>query len=285
MEPVPTRAKALSRHFHRLAGYNRDGAVNTTQLHKESEAGATELAQLARDCKLPQPAADAIVEALPPHVSRADHLGVRYQGLRDFSAKLWPATAAVVVSLMAFQIIFLPAHYWLAWVELAVLLLVYVSYRVSRYDAWHEKWLNDRRLAEGLRGALFVALVRSEEERFFGHGRVPSIISAFGRVQDPLPFYSPANAWFVVVCRNIEARAGQGATPVCVEPSAGRCRCSADGGRLPQESVDPRSGLLSSQTCDDPQAHRELEPASQTGDDRRAHARSGLACARRRARR
>ena len=121
--PVPARAKALSPNFHRLAGYNRDGAVNTTQLYKESEAGTTELAQLARDCKLPQQVADAIVEALLPHVARADHLGVRYRKLRDFSARLWPTTAAVVVSLMAFQIIFLPAHYWLAWVELAVLSL------------------------------------------------------------------------------------------------------------------------------------------------------------------
>ena len=202
-EPLPSRAKQLSRNFHRLAGYNRDGAVNDKLLQRELHDRATKLAQIASDCGLPTPAAQTIIEALLPHVVRADHLGLRYRELRDFSARLWPTTAAVVVSLMAFQIIFLPAHYWLAWVELAVLLLGYVSYRVSLYDAWHQKWLNDRRLAEGLRGALFVALVRSEEDGAIERGRTLSVAGAFGRIQDPLPFYSPANAWFVATLKRV----------------------------------------------------------------------------------
>jgi len=188
-----------------LAGYNRDGAVNAKLLQQELHDRATNLAQVARGCGLPEPAAQAIVEALLPHVVRADHLALRYRELRDFSARLWPTTAAVVVSLMAFQIIFLPAHYWLASVELAVLSLGYVSYRVSLYDAWHEKWLNDRRLAEGLRGALFVALVRSEED-VSPAGRILSVAGAPGRFQDPLPFYSPANAWFVATLKRVLAK-------------------------------------------------------------------------------
>lgn len=205
VEPLPSRAKALSGNFHRLAGYNRDGAVNGTLLLQELQDRAATLTDVADHCELSQAVSAAIVHALLPHVVRADHLALRYRELRDFSARLWPTTAAVVVSLMAFQVIFLPAHYWLAWVELVVLSLGYMSYRVSLYDAWHEKWLNDRRLAEGLRGALFVALARSDDDVSPGGPLLPTA-GASGLVQHPLPFYSPANAWFVATLKRVLAK-------------------------------------------------------------------------------
>jgi hypothetical protein len=204
IEPIPTRAKALSPNFHRLAGYNRDGAVDEGQLEKEFTKAADEMAGPAR--ALPEPVRKALLETLLPHVVRADHLSRRYRALRNFSARLWPTIAAAVVTLMAFQVVFLPAHYWLAWVELLVLVLGYVSYRVSIYDAWHEKWLNDRRLAEGLRSAMFIALVRSEEESSLERRRKLALEGLSDRIQDPLPFYSPANAWFVGVMKRLLAK-------------------------------------------------------------------------------
>ncbi len=191
---VPSRAKEVSVNFHRLAAYNRDGAIDGKRLRAELSAATTRLAGTAQECELPQAAAQALVDVLLPHVVRADHLGQRYRELRDFAARLWPAAAAFVVSLMAFQIIFLPAHYWLAFIELVVLLVGYVSYRVSVYDEWHQKWLHDRRLAEGLRGALYASLVRSFEEPAPGH------------IQNPLPFYSPENAWFVATLKRVLAK-------------------------------------------------------------------------------
>jgi hypothetical protein len=205
VERVPRGAKQLSVHFHRLAAYNRDGAVDEARLQRELEDRAAALSATARACSLPPGVTDSVVGVLLPHVMRADHLACRYRELRDFSAQLWPTAAAFVVTLMAFQIVFLPDHYWLAFVELAVVVLGYVSYRVSLHEAWHEKWLNDRRLAEGLRTALFTTLVRSERDDE-ALAREFSIDGTRARIQDPLPFYSPANAWFVASMKRVLAK-------------------------------------------------------------------------------
>src|SRR5207247_462474 len=101
----------------------------------EVRAHVTAMEGMAKQCGLPQAATDVIVGALLPHVVRADHLSLRYRDLRDLAAWLWPTAAALVVTLMAFQIIFLPDRYWIGFVEMAVLLLGYMSYRVSLYDA------------------------------------------------------------------------------------------------------------------------------------------------------
>lgn len=137
--PLPSRASEISKNFHRLAGYNRDGAVDRRLLQQELDEKATQLSAAAHRATLPETVRQVLVDVLLPHGARADHLSTRYSRLRNVSAKLWPTTAAIVVSLMAFQIIFLPAEYRLAWVELGVLALGAVSYRVSLANAWHEK--------------------------------------------------------------------------------------------------------------------------------------------------
>jgi len=104
---------------------------------------------------------------------------------------------------MATQVIFLPGWYRFAWVELVVLLAGYASYRVSLADAWHQKWLNDRRLAEGLRGAMFVSLVSAAGAAPPKHGAVPDTSSDGLRA---LPFYSAANTWFVATLKRVVAK-------------------------------------------------------------------------------
>lgn len=203
LAPIPTRAKQLSRNFHRLAAYNRDPAVAADRLREDVRDEANSLRRMAADCGLPREVIDTIADTLLPHVVRADRLSLRYRGLRDSAAWLWPAAAAGVVSLMAFQIIFLPDHYWLAFIEVVVLLLGYVSYRVSLYDGWHEKWLNDRRLAEGLRGAMFRALGHVEDEGPAGPRRAVRGAGMPAQTQDPLPFHDPSNAWFVATVKRL----------------------------------------------------------------------------------
>jgi hypothetical protein len=188
-EPLPTRAKAISRNFHRLAAFNRDGAVDESRLQSDFDEERDTLLNAARESGLPSAALSTLLNALLPIVVRADHLAVQYRGLRQFSAQVWPFAAALVVSMMAIQIIFADALYWLAFVELAVLVLGYVSYRVSLSDDWHGKWLNDRRLAEALRSSMYAALVR---------GPAPAA--------NPLPFYDPANAWFIASVKRIIAK-------------------------------------------------------------------------------
>lgn len=198
--PLPATAKQLSPNFHRLAAYNRDAAIDDKTLETTTRSHVEATRAIAERCHLPQPAIDSITESLLPHVLRADHVSVRYQALRDSAAWLWPVAAAFVVSLMAFQIIFLPDAYWLAFVELMVLLLGYASHRVSVYDAWHEKWLNDRRLAEGLRAAMFTSLVVGDEDVMHGNRRDLHILD---RHHEALPFYNPAHAWFVGTLKRV----------------------------------------------------------------------------------
>jgi hypothetical protein len=190
VEPVPSRAKAISRNFHRLAAFNRDAAIDEARLHADFRREHQLLADAAESSHLPRAAAATLLDGLLPIVVRADHLAVQYRDLRQFSARLWPFAAAFVVSMMAIQIIFAPALYWLAYVELAVLVLGAMSYRVSLSDDWHGKWLNDRRLAEGLRSSMYAALVRG-----------PSIATT-----NPLPFYDPSNAWFIASLKRIVAK-------------------------------------------------------------------------------
>jgi hypothetical protein len=206
VERIPDRAKELSENFHRLAAYNRDAAVNARLLTRELQKHKDDILKAAKACPLPEPALRVLLNELLPYFARADHLGTRYRELRDFSARLWPTTAAVLVSLMAFQIIFLPGSYRLAWIELAVLSLCYVSYRVSVYDGWHDKWLNDRRLAEGLRAAMFISLVRQGDDLARERGQTITPPGFFGHVRNPLPFYSAANAWFVATLKRVVAK-------------------------------------------------------------------------------
>jgi hypothetical protein len=104
---------------------------------------------------------------------------------------------------MAFHIVFVPQLHALALVEIAILLLGYLSYRVSLYDAWHEKWLNDRDLAESLRGAMFAALVLPEEDALSTLPQCRSSGPSLVLSRDPLPFHDPTQAWFVATMKRI----------------------------------------------------------------------------------
>lgn len=200
---VPSRAKALSVNFHRLAAYNRDAAIDRNRFEQELKEATVRLSETAVVSGLPDAARTVIVEALLPHVVRADHLGQHYRELRDFSARLWPTAAACVVTVMAAQIIFMPTVHQLAYVELGILLVGYLFYRVSLHDEWHQKWLHDRRLAEGLRGALYASLVRNQPGAAAGSSRASGSTS---RIVNPLPFYSPVNAWFVATMKRVLAK-------------------------------------------------------------------------------
>jgi hypothetical protein len=186
--PIPTRAKDLSPNFHRLAAYNRDTAVSDAALERSWQREQSALAAHASRWALPRPVTQVFIEHLLPRFVRAELLSQRYQRLRNAATRVWPLSAALVVTLMAFQVVFLPSQYWLAWVELAVLLVGYASNRVSVYEGWHEKWLNDRRLAEGLRSASYAVMALDDSG---GTRTRPS------HAQDPLPFYNPANTWYV----------------------------------------------------------------------------------------
>jgi hypothetical protein len=199
--PVPTRAKDISSNFHRLAAYNRDAAITDQALQRALEHEAKGMIAAAEACRLPQPVRDTLTGHLLPKFVRADLLSQKYRRLRGVAALVWPLSAALVVMLMAFQIIFLPSHYWIAYIELAVLALGYLSNRVSVHEEWHDKWLHDRRLAEGLRSAMFAVLISDAKERPKDPSRA---------ADNELPFYNPANTWYVASMKREVAKARRG---------------------------------------------------------------------------
>lgn len=202
---LPQHAKELSPSFHRLAAFNRDNAVSASEIVTALAEESSRLRQQAKG-KLPAEVTDAIASHILPIVVRADQLSLRYQALRGVALSLWPNLAACAVSLMGFQILFLPNQYWLAWVELGMLLMCAIAYRVSLHEAWHDKWRNDRRLAEGLRSALFSSLVVRGNAGLSDRSDNTVCGASRRRVENPLPFYSPSQSWFVATLKRLASK-------------------------------------------------------------------------------
>lgn len=177
-EALPTRAKELSRNYHRLAAYNRDPAWDPCSYRRILEREAASLRASAG--ALPPAVTGTLEQALLPHFVRADQLALRYHALRNFVKVLLPVVSALTITFIAFQIFFLPHRPELAAIEILLILTGYLSYRLSVHEAWHEKWLNDRHLAESLRALLYTGLIPA------------------GAPDDRnlLPFYRPTNDWF-----------------------------------------------------------------------------------------
>ncbi len=189
----PMLARDLSLDFHRLAAYNRDPAFDPCDFEKQL-------------CDLEQ-RFDYEDESLPcdnmrstlrsevlPRLAYADLLAMRYQALDLFVRWFLPAVSTLALTMIAGQILFRPDLYPLAALELLLLLIGYASYRVSVREAWHEKRLNDRHLAEQFRSLLALGLVDERAEtKAAGHPH-------------GLPFYRPANLWFDGTFKRIKGR-------------------------------------------------------------------------------
>jgi hypothetical protein len=105
---------------------------------------------------------------------------------------------------MTFQILFLPDWYLLAWGELALLITCALFYRVSLHDAWHDKWRNDRRIAEALRTALYSSLALPEDE--FARRPASPGESGPATIENALPFYNPGQSWFLGTLKRLIRR-------------------------------------------------------------------------------
>lgn len=179
-DALPSRAKELSRNYHRLAAYNRDPAWDLRSYRRLLKHEAALLGEHA--AALPGAVTDTLEQELLPHFVRADQLAMRYRALRNFVKVLLPTVSALAITFIAFQIFFLPHRPGLAVIEILLILTGYLSYRLSVHEAWHEKWLNDRHLAERLRALLYTGLLP------VGHAAPDD--------RNLLPFYRPTNEWF-----------------------------------------------------------------------------------------
>ena len=196
--PVPTRAKQLSLNFHRLAAYNRDAALDPALYRRALRAERERMRKAAAG--LPGWIAEVAERELLPRFVRADLLATRYHELRNFVNKLLPAISVLALSLIAFQILFLPALHVLAGLEILLVAAGLASYRLSVREAWHEKWLNDRHLAERLRDLAYTFALEAAPG-------LDTDARPAARAANLLPFYSPTNVWFTSTLARLAGRA------------------------------------------------------------------------------
>jgi len=76
------------------------------------------------------------------------------------------------------------------------------------YESWHEKWLNDRHLAERLRDLVHTSLLADRAARS----------GAAIRAANLLPFYQPTNEWFTSTLARLEGRTAR-AVPRSFDPA------------------------------------------------------------------
>lgn len=154
--PLPCNAKDLSENFHQLSAYNRDNTLSHADLETARE---TCFSKLNKDyiskTTLPVEHARQMMSGFLTHYCRADHLAIRYQSLYERAAKWTHYLAAIAVTIVVAQTLFLPDQNKLVAFEFLAMLAALVLMKLGETEAWHEKWLHDRHLAERLRSAMF----------------------------------------------------------------------------------------------------------------------------------
>lgn len=202
--PLPDKAKALSRGFHQQAAYFRDEATPTAHYTRVVQEAHDKLVGVATASGLPPAAIEPLLRLFVPQFVRADELAIFYQRrhTRLITGILYLAASGVTVAVA--QVLFWPAQSWVIAFEVAAMVAVLALWWYGRREAWHEKWLHDRYLAERLRMAIFTTLV----------GGPPSE----GAGDNPLPFYRNPQQWLTRAVSALARTASGGLQPLPFEP-------------------------------------------------------------------
>lgn len=157
--PFPAQAEQLSRGYHELSAYNR--TLPEAVRAQEAKAIATIRARLcgADRCMLRDEDLGPALDVILPHYVRADLLAGFFQRkhLRVTQWLYWLGAGAVTVAIG--QSVFFPQWPQLVLLEVLALLLALAWHRWSHIQDWHEKWLNDRFLAERFRHMIFTCVL------------------------------------------------------------------------------------------------------------------------------
>ena len=178
---LPRTAKELSHGYHRQARYCLDPSVPAATISDRFSLRRDGLLSAARAAGFdPHTLLPVLGEAVRQYV-RADALAQYYQRRHNLAVGgvLYLAAAAVTVAVG--QVLFFADRPSLIVFEIVAMLLAFGLWQWGRREAWHEKWLHDRYLAERLRAAMFTPLVGAQ--------------STHAKPNDPLPFYRGPRHW------------------------------------------------------------------------------------------
>jgi hypothetical protein len=202
--PLPTVAKRLSRGYHQQAAYTADTSLGQAFCSTQEPLVVQPLQKVATASGLPAACLEAVLAPLAGPYVRADLLAMLYQKRYTHATNAVLYLAASAVTAAVAQVLFFPAQPWLILFEVVAMLAVFVVWWYSRREAWHEKWLHDRYLAEQLRGAMFLTLLVA-----------PSRDTAR---EDPLPFYPGPQQWIELTVAILAQAAANGLPPVPFDP-------------------------------------------------------------------
>lgn len=192
VQPIPERAKEISPTFHQFAAYLRDPAYDPAKSRATQQEFVEHLQQAARQAELPADLLTPILDSISPYFARADQLAIRYQTLYMFTAVSLYRLSAAAVTISVLQVLFFPDQNWLIAFEVLAMFAVVVLLRIGRNEAWHEKWLHDRHLAEQLRTEVFLRFADNNGQD-----------SKSTDADTPLPFYQGPGTWVREAMRKI----------------------------------------------------------------------------------
>jgi hypothetical protein len=159
----PSRLEHVRTSFEQLDAFNREPLPATrARAAVERERGA--LAAHAEPLGISPTLADW---TLPVFV-RADQLATLYQWVYTRIAFVVLVFAALAVTVAAAQDIYFHEHPRLILIEVALMAAVASAVFVARWRRPHDRWASYRSLAENLRSAPFIALLRSPEDERAG---------------------------------------------------------------------------------------------------------------------
>ncbi len=183
--------------FTELAKYNRQGDIKTPELISELTREEDMLIHAAQDSGLDAAQIKPALDALLPRYVHADRQAVRYQRRYLFAGRGLFYLSAIAVTLAVIQEVFLHDRPWLSLLEFAAMAAAWLLHITGRRSGCHEKWLQNRYIAERLRTALFTSLA--------GHSSAPR----FSAIQTPLPFYPSPQNWLAASLDMVIAGAQQ----------------------------------------------------------------------------
>jgi hypothetical protein len=181
--PLPDSAKQLSIGYHQLAAYNRDTCISEQAFALELKEETATFRQHATQAQLTDSSINAIADLLLPHYVKVDRQAMRYQARYLQSTKGLHYLAAMAITAVVVQILFFPQQLWLISLEILCMAGAAGWLLICRREAWHEKWLHDRYLAEQLRAAMYTVLLSGTPDR------------SKSRPEHVLPFYAGPQDW------------------------------------------------------------------------------------------
>jgi hypothetical protein len=185
---LPETAKEFSSNFHQMAAFNRAPAFNQKEFDAIVQRNQDRLLQVAAEAKLPTHYVSDMCTRLLPYYSLADQLALRYQALYFRGAKNIYLFSALAVTTGVVQVLFFHDHPSVIGFEITAMVLALIFLLISRTEAWHEKWLHNRHLAERIRMAMFTSLVNLSRTPASPHTALPFYPGPEGWVIDAVEY-------------------------------------------------------------------------------------------------